>query len=442
MLIAPSWGGMVNGLLTLRGAWDRVREEPVLKFMVVAVTAYGMSTFEGPMMSTKSVNAISHFTDWTVGHAHIGALGWNGFLTFAVLYYLIPRIFQTQLFSKKLANLHFWIATLGIVFYAVPLYWGAITQASMWKEFTADGLLKYPNFLETVTQLMPMYATRAMGGGLYIIGILLGVYNIVLTVKAGKFQPEEAATAPAMARVAGKRASGEGMHRWLERRPVQFTIVALVSILIGGIIEIVPMYLVKTNIPTIASVKPYTPLELQGRDIYVREGCYTCHSQQVRPFRSETERYGEYAKAGEYVYDHPFQFGSKRNGPDLLREGVVSGRMYKPNSWHYNHMLDPQRLNAQSIMPAYPWLISDDLDISTTPKKIRVMQFLGVPYPQGYDAKANDDLMAQAKIIADDLKSQGIQVEPGKEIIAMIAYLQRLGKDVYAAKAPTAVITK
>jgi cytochrome c oxidase cbb3-type subunit I/II len=438
MLIAPSWGGMVNGLLTLRGAWDRVREDPVLKFMVVAVTAYGMSTFEGPMMSLKSVNAISHFTDWTVGHAHIGALGWNGFLTFAVLYYLIPRIFQTQLFSRKVANLHFWIATLGIIFYAVPLYWGAITQASMWKEFTQDGLLKYPNFLETVTQLIPMYATRAMGGGLYIVGIILGVYNLIKTIQGGKFQPEEAASAPGLVKTAGKRGSTEGIHRWLERRPVQFSIVALVAILIGGIIEIVPLYLIKTNVPTIASVKPYTPLELQGRDIYVREGCYTCHSQQVRPFRSETERYGEYAKAGEYIYDHPFQWGSKRNGPDLSREGVVNGRQYRPNSWHYNHMLDPQRLNEQSIMPAYSWLISDDLDITTTAKKIRVMQFLGVPYPQGFDAIANDDLMNQARGIADDLKSQGIQVEPGKEIIAMVAYLQRLGKDVHAANAPTA----
>ncbi len=438
MLIAPSWGGMVNGLLTLRGAWDRVREDPVLKFMVVAVTAYGMSTFEGPMMSVKSVNAISHFTDWTVGHAHIGALGWNGFLTFAVLYYLVPRIFQTSLFSRKVANLHFWIGTLGIVFYAVPLYWGAITQASMWKEFNENGLLKYPNFLETVTQLIPMYAARAIGGALYITGIVLGVWNLVMTVKSGKFLAEEAALVPAPVGESGRRGTGEGIHRWLERRPVQFTVVALIAILIGGIIEIVPMYLVKTNIPTIASVKPYTPLELQGRDIYVREGCYTCHSQQVRPFRSETERYGEYAKAGEYVYDHPFQWGSKRNGPDLSREGVVTGRQYKPNSWHYNHMLNPQRLNEQSIMPSYKWLITHDLDISNTARKIRVMQQLGVPYPAGFDAMANDDLMKQASSIAADLKSQGIEVEPTKEIIAMIAYLQRLGKDVHAAGNPTA----
>ncbi len=436
-LIAPSWGGMVNGLLTLRGAWDKVREDPVLKFMVVAVTAYGMSTFEGPMMSLKTVNAISHFTDWTVGHAHIGALGWNGFMTFAVLYWLLPRIFRTKLYSTPMANAHFWIGTIGIIFYAVPLYWGAITQFSMWKEFTQEGFLKYPNFLETVTQLKPMYMARALGGGLYIIGTVLGLYNLILTIKGGNFLAEEAASAPALVHASH---AGETRHRWLERKPIPFLIFALLAILVGGLIEIVPLYLIKSNVPTIASVKPYTPLELQGRDIYVREGCYTCHSQQVRPFRSETERYGEYAKAGEYVYDHPFQWGSKRNGPDLSREGVVSGKQYKPNSWHYNHMENPQKLNEQSIMPAYKWLLSDDLDISTTPRKIRVMQFLGVPYPEGFDKIANEDLMRQAQGIADDLKSQGIQTAPEKEIIALIAYLQRLGKDVHAAGQPLGVL--
>src|SRR5689334_15773684 len=143
MLIAPSWGGMINGLLTLRGAWDRVRDSVVLKFLVVAVTAYGMATFEGPMLSLKSVNAISHFTDWTIAHVHVGALGWNGFLTFGILYWLIPRMFNTKLYSQKLANMHFWIGTLGIIFYAVPMYWAGFTQASMWKQFTESGQLKY-----------------------------------------------------------------------------------------------------------------------------------------------------------------------------------------------------------------------------------------------------------------------------------------------------------
>jgi cytochrome c oxidase cbb3-type subunit I/II len=430
MLIAPSWGGMVNGLLTLRGAWDKVREDPVLKFFVVAVTAYGMSTFEGPMMSTKTVNAFTHFTDWTVAHVHIGALGWNGFLTFGMLYWMMPRLFNTQLYSKKWANAHFWIGTLGIIFYAVPLYWGAVTQTLMWKQFTDMGFLKYPNFLETVTQLMPMYATRAIGGGLYICGALLGVWNIIMTVRTGKFSNDTESMAPALTKLSAKRAGGESRHRWLERRPVQFLLLALVAILIGGMVEIIPMYLVKSNIPTLTSVKPYTPLELQGRDIYVREGCYTCHSQLVRPFRSETERYGEYSKVGEFVYDHPFQFGSKRNGPDLAREGVKTGKQYKPDSWHYNHMMDPRKVSSQSIMPAYPWLIKDKLNISRTARKIRVMQTLGVPYPAGYDQQANADLVKQAEGIAAGLKASGIEVSPDKEIIAVIAYLQRLGSDI------------
>jgi len=399
--------------------------------MVVAVTAYGLSTFEGPMMSLKSVNAITHFTDWTIAHVHIGALGWNGFMTFGMLYWLMPRIFNTKLYSRKLANTHFWLGTLGILFYAIPLYWGAVTQALMWKEFTPDGFLKYPNFLETITQILPMYHARVLGGSLYVIGVILFIYNIIKTVRIGNFIKEEAAEAPAREKVALRRQRGEGFHRWLERRPVQFMILATIAILIGGIVEIVPTYLIKSNIPSIASVEPYTPLELQGRDIYVREGCYTCHSQMIRPFRSETERYGEYSKAGEFVYDHPFQWGSKRTGPDLAREGVVTGKIYKPASWHFNHMKDPRLVSPQSIMPTYPWLITNDLDLSSMSKKIKVMQKLGVPYPDGYAEIATDDLLAQADKIVLNLKNGGIEVENNKEIVALIAYLQRLGTDIY-----------
>ncbi len=433
MLIAPSWGGMINGLLTLRGAWDKVREDPVLKFFVVAVTAYGMSTFEGPMMSLKWVNAISHFTDWTIAHVHIGALGWNGFLTFGMLYWLIPKLFNTKLYSIKLANTHFWIATLGILFYAIPLYFAGITQASMWKQFTPEGFLVYPNFLETVTQILPMYHIRAFGGTLYYTGLLLWVYNMYKTVKAGSFIADEESQAVPL-QTQGKRAAGEGWHRFLERKPILFLIAAMVVILIGGIIEIIPTYFIKTNVPTIESVKPYTPLELQGRDVYVSEGCYNCHSQMIRPFRSETERYGEYSKAGEVVYDHPFQYGSKRTGPDLAREGVKSGKLYKPDSWHYNHLMDPQKINDKSIMPPYPWLAKKDINLRLTPKKIRVMQKLGVPYPEGYDKIANDELMKQAKGIADGLKAEGIDVEPTRQVVALIAYLQRLGTDIMVEK--------
>ncbi len=427
MLIAPSWGGMLNGLLTLRGAWDRVREDPVLKFLVVAITAYGMATFEGPMLSLKSVNAISHYTDWTIAHVHIGALGWNGFLTFGMLYWLIPTMYRTKIHSIKMANAHFWIGTLGMLFYALPLYWAGFTQSLMWKEFTQEGLLAYPNFLETVTQIMPMYALRAFGGMLYLTGAILGAVNLVKTARKGNFLSNEEAEAPALVKHVSIK--GEGWHRWLERKPIQLMILSLIAVAIGGVLEMMPTFLVKSNVPTISSVQPYTPLELEGRDIYIREGCYNCHSQMVRPFRDEVARYGEYSKGGEFVYDFPFQWGSKRTGPDLHRTGI-GNKNAKPNSWHYHHMWDPRSMSPGSIMPQYPWLILDDLNTNYTAKKIEVMQRLGVPYAEGFAEQAVDNLMAQARDIADDLANDGIEVEPTKEIIAMIAYLQRLGSDI------------
>jgi cytochrome c oxidase cbb3-type subunit I/II len=425
MLIAPSWGGMLNGLLTLRGAWDRVRTDPVLKFMVVAVTAYGMSTFEGPMLSIKSVNAISHYTDWTIGHVHIGTLGWNGFLTFGVLYWLIPRMWQTKLHSVKLANNHFWIGTLGILFYAIPLYWAGWTQSLMWKQFTPDGFLQYGNFLETVTQILPMYAMRALGGTLYFAGVIVMIYNLVKTMNAGSFLAEEGAEAPA--RVVHTPHKGEHWHRWIERRPIQMLVASAVVILIGGMVEIFPMMLVDRNVPTIESVQPYTPLELAGRDIYIREGCLGCHSQMIRPFRSETERYGEYSKSGEFIYDRPFLWGSKRTGPDLHR---IGGKY--PDSWHYNHMLDPTSMSPGSIMPPYPWLIRRELNTGDIPDKIKVLRLLGTPYQAGYEQIAVEDLQKQAERVAQSLRQDGIEDEglESKEIIALIAYLQRLGTDI------------
>ncbi|MCK5074742.1 MAG: cytochrome-c oxidase, cbb3-type subunit II, partial [Calditrichia bacterium] len=425
MLIAPSWGGMLNGLLTLRGAWDKVREDPILKFMVVAITAYGMATFEGPMLALKNVNALSHYTDWTIAHVHIGTLGWNGLLTFCILYWLIPRLYRTKLFSVKLANIHFWIATLGMVFYAIPLYWAGITQGLMWKEFTTDGFLQYPLFLETVLQIVPMYMIRAFGGTLYFTGVFFMIYNLFKTAKAGQFENNEEAQAAALQKLPSDYKDKGYWHHWIERRPVQFIILTVVVVAIGGLVEIIPTYLVKSNVPTISSVKPYSPLELEGRDIYIREGCYTCHSQMIRPFRSETERYGEYSKAGEFVYDHPFQWGSKRTGPDLHR---VGGKY--PDAWHFNHMLDPQTMSPGSLMPTFPWLIEDDLDKSDIGVKIRVMQTIGVPYPENYDEKALKDLEEQAQKIYNNLRESGIETTPNKEIIALIAYLQRLGIDI------------
>jgi cytochrome c oxidase cbb3-type subunit I/II len=425
MLIAPSWGGMLNGLLTLRGAWDRVRDSHVLKFMVVAVTAYGMATFEGPMLSIKSVNAISHYTDWTIAHVHVGALGWNGFLTFGILYWLIPRLYNVKLYSDKLAGYHFWIGFLGILVYALPMYFAGITQSLMWKQFTPEGFLQYPNFLETVLQIVPMYIIRAVGGFMYLVGVLMMGFNLIKTMKSGTLLAEEKAEAPALERAHAHDGKDPYKHRILERKPVIFLVLTFIAIAAGGVIEFVPAFLIKSNVPTIESVKPYTPLELEGRDVYVAEGCYNCHSQMVRPFRSETERYGEYSKSGEFVYDHPFQWGSKRTGPDLHR---VGGKY--PDAWHYNHMIDPPLMSPGSLMPPYPWLATHHVDAEVTPAKIRVMQTLGVPYPEGYDLQAVADMESQAKEIVNRLGEAGIQIDHRSELVALIAYLQRLGTDI------------
>jgi cytochrome c oxidase cbb3-type subunit I/II len=428
MLLAPSWGGMVNGLLTLRGAWDKVRSEPVLKFMVVAITAYGMSTFEGPMLSLKNVNAIAHYTDWIIAHVHIGGLGWNGFLTFGMLYWMWPRLFNTKIYSTKMANTHFWLGTLGIIFYALPMYVAALTQFLMLREFDEMGRLAYGNFLQTVVELVPMYMLRAFGGLLYLSGAILMMYNMWQTAKQGVFQETEEDQAPALAK--NYHATGEFWHRAWERKPVFFTILATVAILIGGAVEIIPTILIKSNVPTISSVKPYTPLELEGRDLYIANGCVGCHSQMVRPFRFETERYGEYSKAGEFVYDHPFLWGSKRTGPDLHRVG----KKY-PDSWHYFHMADPRSMSPGSLMPPYPWMVTNEMDYTDLPAKIRTMQALGVPYPEGFDEIALADLTKQAEGIVANLREAGVEVMPNTEIVALIAYLQRLGTDIKATAA-------
>jgi len=422
MLIAPSWGGMINGLLTLRGAWDKVRNEPTLKFMVVALTAYGMATFEGPMLSLKQVNAIAHFTDWIVAHVHVGALGWNGFMTFAILYWLIPRIYKTELYSKKLASTHFWIGTLGILFYAIPMYWAAVVQGLMWREFTPEGVLQHPNFLATTLQIIPMHMLRAIGGALYLSGALLMTYNLVRTMQKGKLLANEPAEAPELTPVV---VNEREPHRRLERKPVLFLVLALITILIGGMVQMMPTFMISSNVPTISSVQPYTALEIQGRDLYIREGCVNCHTQSVRPFRSETVRYGDYSKAGEYVYDHPFLWGSKRTGPDLHR---IGGKY--PHKWHFDHMLDPTITSPGSIMPPYPWLMEQELDATTTKAKLNAMRLLGVPYTDEDINNADADLREQAEAIAAELGEQGVDVRSDREIVALIAYLQRLGTDI------------
>ena len=441
MLWAPSWGGMINGLLTLRGAWHKVADDPILKFLVIALTGYGMATFEGPMLSVKSVNALSHYTDWTIAHVHSGALTWNGFLTFAMIYWLVPRVFQTELYSKKLMNTHFWLGTIGVVLYIVSIYSAGVTQGLMWRAFDETGRLQYPDFVETVARLIPMYWVRVVGGTMYLTGVLIFAYNIMKTWArrpaayvvpiiqapplAKLYVPEPLRPGVDVPATAWGRFVNLTFHRRWERAPILFSVLTLVAVAVASLFEIIPTFLIKSNVPTIASVKPYSPLELAGRDIYIREGCFNCHSQMIRPLRFETERYGEYSKPGESVYDHPFLFGSRRIGPDLAREGGL-----KSNLWHLRHFENPREVNAKSIMPAYGHLMKDELDFAQIQHRVDVMAMLGVPYGDAV-TRASEMARAQAREIGTDLaKTGGGAGYETKEVTALIAYLQRLGRDI------------
>ncbi|CAD0218238.1 Cytochrome c oxidase subunit CcoN [Chryseobacterium sp. JV274] len=448
MLIAPSWGGMLNGLLTLRGAWDKVRDNPILKFFVVAVTCYGMVTFEGPLLATKNINKIGHYTDWVIGHVHLGALGWNGFIAFGMIYYLVPIMWRTKIWSVKMANWHFWLGTLGVIFYAVPMYISGFTQGLMWKQFNPDGTLMWKNWLDTVTAIIPYYKMRFLGGAFYISGAIMMLVNVIATIRHGSFQKSVPFEAPALAVISSKRKDGEGTHLWIERSPYLLSILSFLVLSIGSGVEIIPTLSLKASVPTISAVKPYSPLELEGRDIYIREGCNACHSQMIRPFRDEIVRFngknGEYSKAGEFIYDRPFLWGSKRTGPDLHREGGKN-----PSSWHYKHMYNPRSTSAGSIMPRYPWLISNDLDRSKMVDKIVFMKKeYDVPYTRAEIDSANSWADNQAAEIvkeifseANDLKEAYAKRPKGelekKEIVALISYLQRLGTDIKTTEIKT-----
>jgi len=481
MLWAPSWGGMINGLLALRGGWDKLRSDPVLKFFAAGLTFYGMATFEGPLLSIKSVSGLAHYTDWIVGHVHAGALGWNGFMAAGMFYWMIPRLYGRELHSRRLADLHFWIGTFGILLYVASMWIAGITQGMMWRAMDAQGALTYPSFVETLVAIKPMYWMRLVGGSLYLVGMLMMAYNLVATARAGKAVDGTAtvvveADAPAtdgarwqdlvlgrpvllvvivsalagtvgvlnqyasvfmacaafvtalLGAMALQLTREEGRptwHRLLEGKALLFTVFTLIAVLVGGIAELVPT-LVVNQVDADAAGKgahPYRSLELEGRDVYVREGCYVCHSQMIRPFRFETLRYGDPSTLAESAYDHPFQWGSKRTGPDLAREG---GKY--PHLWHYRHLLDPRSVSAESNMPSYASLTTATVDLGKTSDKLRAMRALGVPYTPRQIEGAASDAAAQGAAIAGELRRDGAEVAPGSEMVALVAYLQRLGK--------------
>lgn len=421
MLWAPSWGGMINGLLTLKGAWHLLRTDPIIKFFVAAVTFYGMATFEGPLLSIKSVSALGHYTDWIIGHVHGGTLGWNGFMIFGMLYYLIPRLWKTELYSVRLATFHFWIGFMGALGYYLSMVAAGITQGLMWRAIGADGRLVYPDFVETVTRILPLYWVRALAGTLYTIGFFVMVYNIYRTIQGA---PVQAETPVLVTNTRYKVEPHSEGHRNLEGMATAFTVLTLLAVLVGTVIEIYPTLSLHKYIPAGNEIQPYTPLEVAGRDVYIREGCYLCHSQQIRALKDDVLRYGPPSTVAESMYDHPFQWGSKRTGPDLARVG----KKY-PDLWHYRHMMDPRAITSQSIMPNYQWLERDKTDFLILRKKLSVLRTVGVPYTD--DQVANADILAakEAKIIAASLAEQGGPKNlEDKEIVALIAYIQSLGQ--------------
>lgn len=453
MLWMPSWGGMINGLLTLRGAWRSVTADPVLKFFVVGITFYGMATFEGPLLSVKSVNALSHYTDWTIAHVHSGALGWNGMMTFGMLYWLLPRIYQTKLWSPRLAEWHFWVGTIGILLYIVPIYVAGLTQGLMWRAIDARGQLMYPDFVETVRVLAPLYWLRIGGGLLFFVGTgMLGVNFLMTWLSRPKIYEALVYSAPALSRdfvdppvpqskldgvldVAKKLDVWETFywHRRWERLPIRFTVWVAIAVVVASLFEMIPTFLIRSNVPTIASVKPYTPLELAGRDLYIANGCYNCHSQMIRPILAETKRYGEFSKPGEFVYDHPFQWGSRRIGPDLAREG---GR--QSSLWHVVHFRNPTQLIPGSIMPAYPSFEQTELNFKSIQDRVDAAAFLGAPYGEEL-TRAEEMAKEQAAEIAAEIeKQQGPSGLGDKQVVALVAYLQRLGVDLMTPATPPA----
>ncbi len=476
-LWAPSWGGMINGLLTLRGAWHKLRTDPVVKFFAAAITFYGMATFEGPLLSIKAINALAHDTDWIIGHVHGGALGWNGFMAAGMFYFLVPRLFGTKLYSERLANFHFWIGLFGIVLYMSSMYVSGLTQGLMWRATNPDGSLLYPNFLESILASRKMYFIRIVGGSLYLATFVVMAYNLLRTARAGKAvdgqvdvilpstpQNKQVSTLALLARppfifaVAGlalllamgtrdavqaffallglgilvaaasfahakrpKPANGS-WHEVLEGRTFLFSALVLIAILIGGMAQLIPAILVKETVPLAHAPTPYTPLALAGRDLYIREGCYNCHTQMIRGLLPETLRYGVYSEAWEYAYEHPFQWGSKRTGPDLHR---VGGKY--PVLWHYKHLMDPRSTSPGSNMPRYSALAEKSLDLSALPKKLEAMRRLGVPYTDRDIAQAVQSAQDEGALIAKELQESGTALPSDSELTALISYLQQLG---------------
>jgi cytochrome c oxidase cbb3-type subunit I/II len=405
-----------------------------------------------------------------------------------MIYWLLPRLWNKPLHSVSLANVHFWLGTVGILLYMAAMWVSGITQGVMLGATTDNGtVLAYPNFLDTLNTIRPLMLMRVAGGALYLTGFILLAYNMWQTLRGA--QPvngtvevfdDEGSHAPADARIGlfgtflnppvlfsilgsgfafawmfggsvlsimglvgtllcgilayvHYESRGKDWAGWYDRLLVNtapFTILTFIAVAAGGLIQIVPLVVSHraANVEDRRQI-PHTPLELAGRDIYVREGCYTCHSQMIRTLVPDVLRYGDYSRLGESIYDHPFQWGSRRTGPDLARVGSKY-----PNVWHLRHMENPRSTSVGSNMPNYPWLLTNATDVAALPSKLSVQRMLGVPYPNWTPEQITARVNEQAKAISADLRTAGSYVAPEKEIVALIAYLQSLGRSEVVAK--------
>jgi cytochrome c oxidase cbb3-type subunit I/II len=393
-----------------------------------------------------------------------------------------------------MANAHFWLGFLGIAFYMGSMWVGGITQGLMLNATQADGTLVYGAFLETVKAIKWPLLFRAIGGTLYLISWLMLMINLYLSIKGKEvsngsvqvYAEEEAETAATegtigalgtlfnapflyaavlttgfcfwtlgggifsifglilslaitLVAIVHFKAVPHHFNRWFEKligNWAPFSVLTLIAAAVGGAVQIIPTLFVQRAEHLEDRVQiPYTPLELEGRDIYIAEGCYNCHSQQIRTIVPDVLRYGDYSRIGESIYDYPFQWGSKRTGPDLAREGGPIAKNsqlmrigQRPNDWHFKHFVDPNTVSPDSIMPVYPWLFKQKASWHTLPQRIAAQRILGVPYPEMTDEEIRAQLELQANEIVEDLAGKMLSADPESKVIALIAYLQKIGQ--------------
>ncbi|MEL6108988.1 MAG: cbb3-type cytochrome c oxidase subunit I, partial [Planctomycetota bacterium] len=381
ILWMPQWGGVLNGWFSFRGVWKRIASEPSLAFLFVGVICFALLTLQETLSNLRSIAAVTQFTDWTAAQREVLVYGFNGMMAMGVIYWMMPRILNSEVRSKGIAKVHFVLALLSLVLIAAPLYVASVLQGQMWMGLDSSGQLAHPEFVESLGYSKFFWRLSMIGLGVFGIGLLLQISNFVLTwiaaateVDCSEYETQNVTEksvehasalegAPVLALAVGiDRMSTFEWHRSWERNPFRMCLIVLVCLGGSSLLLLGPSILFAEASPTPTS-QPYTALELAGREIYHREGCYSCHSQTVRPLVAETKRYGEYSLAGQFAFDRPVLWGSQRIGPDLASEGGA-----RLSYWHWQHLLDPRFEEKESVMPSFEHLFHERLDFDAIAK--------------------------------------------------------------------------